>query len=263
MSTAKLLIDYVGYQTRASGKFRVHSPFVYQFFTEVVRDNSRYDDYMDIEGLVNGMRSEKQLIETTDFGASSKGQAYRTNYERVGKIVKASSVQRRTGRLLYRIARNSQAKNIVELGTSLGISTMYLAKGAPQAEIHSLEGCAAKTTKAERNFNKLGITNVINHIGHFDVLLDKVIDELHSIDILFLDGNHRKEPTIKYFEKCLEKAGNESVFIFDDIRWSQGMKEAWETIKANPRVTVSIDLFYLGMVFFRKESSKQDFLLKF
>lgn len=263
MSTTRLLIDFIGYQAKASGKFRVHSPFVYQFFTEIIRDTNRYADYQDIEDLVDAMKNERQLLETTGFGASSGGLAYQTNYERVGKIVKTSSVQRRTGRLLYRIARNAKAGNIIELGTSLGISTMYLAKGAPQAVIHSLEGCSAKTTRAERNFNKLGITNVRNHIGHFDILLDQVISEIDTIDILFMDGNHRQEPTLKYFELCLEKAGNDSIFIFDDIRWSQGMKNAWETIKTNPRVSVSIDLFNIGLVFFRKESSKQDFLLKF
>jgi predicted O-methyltransferase YrrM len=256
-------MDYLGYRTKAAGKFRIHSPFVYQFLTEVVQDNQFHEDYQLVEELVSRMRKEDQLLETTDFGASSRGKTYQTNYERVKNIARTSSVSRQTGRLLYRIARSTRPDCIVELGTSLGISTMYLAKGAPDAVIHSLEGCAAKSTRAERNFDKLGAQNIISHIGQFDVLLDKVLGQINTLDLMFLDGNHRQEPTINYFEKCLAKAGNESIFIIDDIRWSAGMKNAWEHIKNHPRTRVTLDLFSLGLVFFRKESTKQDFMLKF
>jgi predicted O-methyltransferase YrrM len=209
------------------------------------------------------MKKEGQLLETTDFGANSKGLAYRTNYERVRNIVKSSSVNHKTGRLLYRIARYAQPGNILELGTSLGISTMYLARGAPDATIHSLEGCASKATRAERNFTKLSIKNVETYIGRFDILIDRVLDQIETIDLLFLDGNHRQGPTVEYFKKCAEKANNESIFIIDDIRWSAGMKNAWKEIKNHPGVKVTLDLFSLGLVFFRKECSRQDFLLKF
>ena len=256
-------MDYVGYRTKAAGKFRIHSPFVYNFLTEVIKDYQSYEDYHEIEELVSRMRKEDQLIETTDFGTSSRGLVYQTNYERVKHITRTSSVNRPTGRLLYRIARYAKPACILELGTSLGISTMYLAKGAPGAEIHTLEGCAAKSTRAERSFNKLGIQNISSHIGRFDILLDDVLDRLDAIDIMFLDGNHREDPTINYFEKCSEKADNDSIFIIDDIRWSSGMKQAWEQIKNHPRVSVTLDLFSLGVVFFRKESTKQDFVLKF
>jgi predicted O-methyltransferase YrrM len=216
-----------------------------------------------VEELVSGMKKEKQLLETTDFGASSGGLRYQTSYERVKSIARTSSVSRQTGRLLLRIARFARPACVVELGTSLGISTMYLSRGAPDAVIHSLEGCAAKSTRANRNFDKLGVQNVISHIGQFDVLLDNVLGQIDNIDLMFLDGNHRQEPTFNYFEKCSEKAGNDSIFIIDDIRWSSGMKNAWDKIKNHPRVSVTLDLFSMGVVFFRKESTKQDFVLKF
>jgi predicted O-methyltransferase YrrM len=263
MSNARIIMDYLGYRTKAAGKFRIHSPFVYQFLTEVIQDSQFYEDYHRIEELVSRMKREEQLMETTDFGANSRGVVYKTSYERVKNIAKTSSVNRQAGRLLYRIARYARPACILELGTSLGISTMYLAKGAPDGVIHSMEGCAAKSTRAERNFDKLGVHNIISHIGQFDVLLEKVLDQINSIDLLFLDGNHRQEPTINYFEKCSEKAGNDSIFIIDDIRWSAGMKQAWEHIKNHPRARVTLDLFSLGVIFFRRESSKQDFVLKF
>jgi predicted O-methyltransferase YrrM len=256
-------MDYLGYRTKAAGKYRIHSPFVYHFLTEIIQDDQPYEDYQQIEELVSRMKKEDQLLETTDFGASSRGLIYETNYERVKNIARATSVSRQAGRLLYRIARYAKPACIVELGTSLGNSTMYLAKGAPDAVIHSLEGCAAKSTRAERNFNKLGLENIISHIGQFDVLLERVLDQINTIDLMFLDGNHRQDPTIKYFEKCSEKAGNDSIFIIDDIRWSAGMKYAWDHIKNHPRVRVTLDLFSLGVVFFRKELTKQDFVLKF
>ncbi len=263
MSRSQLLIDYFDYTIRSRGKFSVHSPFVYQFYTDIIRDNNHQEAYKDIEDVFQVLKSRKQLIEVTDFGANSGGRPYQMSYENVGSLAKSSAVRPRVGRLLHRIARWSQADSILELGTSFGISTMYLASGASKAKVHTLEGCSARATKAIMNFDKLGLGNIQVHIGQFDILLNKVISGMDKIDILFLDGNHRQGPTIKYFESCAEKATNDSIFIIDDIRWSNGMKKAWEAIKKHPGVTVSIDLFSLGIVFFRKESSRQDFLLKF
>lgn len=263
MSGTRMLVDYIGYRLKAAGKYRVHSPFVYQFLTGVIHDHEIYGAYRDVEDLLAMMKKEDQLLETTDFGANSGGLAYQTSYERVKDIVKTSSVNAKTGRLLFRIAKYARPGTILELGTSLGVSTMYLAKGAPDATVHSLEGCASKNTRAERNLHRLSIENVMTYIGRFDILLNKVLDQIETIDLLFLDGNHRQGPTIDYFQKCAEKANNDSIFIIDDIRWSLGMKNAWKEIKKHHKVRVTLDLFSLGLVFFRKESSRQDFLLKF
>jgi predicted O-methyltransferase YrrM len=79
---------------------------------------------------------------------------------------------------------------------------------------------------------------------------------------VFVDGNHQKEATLRYFKLCLPKVHENSLLIFDDIYWSRGMKEAWNEIKAHPEVTVTVDLFWIGLVYFRKGQVKEDFVIK-
>ena len=107
------------------------------------------------------------------------------------------------------------------------------------------------------------LQNIEQHVGNFDDVLPKILSEKEKIDFVFFDGNHRKEPTLNYFRQCLDKVHEGSVFIFDDIYWSLEMKEAWSEIKMNEQVTVTLDLFYLGIVFFRKEQVKQHFIIRY
>ena len=139
---------------------------------------------------------------------------------------------------------------------------MYLQKAAPQAKVYTLEGCPSTAGVANETFKKAGINNVELITGNFDNTLAGVINQLDKIDFVFVDGNHQKEATLKYFEWCLPKVHENTLLIFDDIYWSEGMKEAWTEIKANPKVTVTIDLFWIGLVFFKPGQVKEDFLVK-
>jgi predicted O-methyltransferase YrrM len=100
--------------------------------------------------------------------------------------------------------------------------------------------------------------------GNFDNLLPPVIAQLSSIDLAYIDGNHRYQPTVNYFHQFLSKAGNQTILIFDDVHWSEEMEKAWEEIKAHPAVQCTIDIFFLGFVFFREEFKvKQNFVIRF
>ncbi len=99
--------------------------------------------------------------------------------------------------------------------------------------------------------------------GNFDKTLKPTLSSIDKLDWVFIDGNHQKEPTIRYFEQCLEKCTSDSVLLFDDIYWSKGMAEAWENIKQHPRVSVTLDLFQVGIVFIREGQSKQDFWIRY
>ena len=151
----------------------------------------------------------------------------------------------------------------MELGTSLGISSAYLAAANSGSKLITIEGCKEIADVAAQNFTKLELKNIEQVVGNFDKVLPEVLKKTDQLDLVFFDGNHQKEPTPNYFKQCLEKANEKSVFIFDDIYWSREMKEAWEEIKNNKKVTVSIDLFYMGIIFFRKEQVKEHFMIRY
>ena len=144
------------------------------------------------------------------------------------------------------------------MGTSLGISSLYQAYAARDSKMLSLEGCPSTAGIARSNFERLKMRNIQLRVGEFGTTLPLAIKELGAVDYVFFDGNHRKEPTLKYFEQCLTHANADSVFVFDDIYWSTEMIEAWEAIKQHPKVTLSLDLFFLGIVFFRNEQKQKE-----
>ena len=157
-----------------------------------------------------------------------------------------------------------QPATVVELGTSLGITTSYLSLAKADANLITMEGSGEIARIAKLNFKTLGLKNIELIEGNFDNTLSPNVSRLSSVDFAFIDGNHRKEPTERYFRELLPKTNNDSILVFDDIHWSSEMEAAWETIKNNTAVTCSIDLFFIGLVFFRKEfQEKQHFRIRF
>ena len=201
----------------------------------------------------------KLEIEVTDFGAGSK--VFRTTKERLPKSPQKPEFPKKRGKLLAKTVAYFKSKHILEIGSSLGMSTSYMALGNPEAEITTMEGCPAIAGIAKENYAKLGYTNINMIVGRFEDNLDKVLKD-HTFDLIFFDGNHQKEPTISYFEKCLKAAHEESVFIFDDIHWTQEMEEAWDHIRNHKKVTLSVDTYKWGLVFFRTGRVKRTFHFK-
>ena len=162
------------------------------------------------------------------------------------------------------MVRQYQPTTILELGTSLGISTSYLSLANPGASIITMEGASSIAAKARQNFNTLKLQNISIEEGNFDQTLSAVVSQISLLDIAFIDGNHRREPTESYFGQLLPKTHNDSILIFDDIHWSHGMEQAWETIKQHPSVRCTIDLFFIGIALFRQEfKEKQHFSIRF
>lgn len=257
---------YAWYYLNAKTKHGVHSPFVYNLFTKVFEDKTVYEEYAQVEKLRQSLLTSRMMTEVEDFGA---GGAENSVYERkVSDIAARAAKPARWGKLLYRLCRYFEVKNMLEFGTSLGISTAYQAFGASQVrdDIHfvSMEGSKNLVELAGLNLNDLGLKSKVELVqGNFDKTLAGVLKGFDKLDYVFLDGNHRKEPTLRYFDELLPKAHNDTVFIFDDIHWSKDMEEAWEEIKAHPSVKVSIDLFYIGLIFIRQEQVEEHFILRF
>ncbi len=251
---------YLQYLLRAKGVGNMHSPFVYDFMVNVLHDRRHFYAYDEIESLRSRLLSSDEIISVIDYGAGAHAPI--PEKRRVRDVLKKSAKPARQAQLLFRIAVYNKCMQLLELGTSLGISAMYLAKASINAKVISLEGSPALAAKARSNFISAGINNIEVIEGPFATTLMKALEKSGKPDLVFFDGNHRLEPTLQYFSQALAFADEQSIFIFDDIHWSPEMNAAWKIIKGNARVTLTIDLFHFGIVFFRKQLSKQDFILR-
>jgi predicted O-methyltransferase YrrM len=256
-----LYFKYVKYFLFSHTKHDVHSPFVFDLITWVIEDKTPYYIYRPIESLRSKLLISDKKISITDLGAGSLVNKARTR--KISEIAKNSVKSAKYGQLLFRLVRHFKPDTILELGTSLGITTLYLASPRKTSTVVTLEGCPATASLAQTNIDALNIKNIQLITGDFKDTLPKALAILKKPDLVFFDGNHQKEATLLYFHQCLASIENDTVFIFDDIYWSTGMHEAWEEIKSHSLVTVTIDLFFIGIVFFRKEQEKQHFVIKF
>lgn len=257
-----LIKQYFIYLLKRKSAHGVHSPFVFEFVHEVLQDDRHYYAFDEIEKLRLVMYANEKLLEIEDFGAGSHKQ--NNTKRKVKDIAKTAGRNAKYGALLFRIVQKYRPMSVVELGTSMGLGTAYLAMANKDAVVTTIEGSKEIAAQAGRHFAQWGLQNVKQYIGNFDEVLSGILKEMKKVDILFVDGNHRKEPTIRYFEMAKPFLQESSVVIFDDIHWSPEMHAAWQIIKRDSRVTLSIDLFYFGIVFFKKEfKEKQDFVLKY
>jgi predicted O-methyltransferase YrrM len=257
-----LLHEYMMYRLRAKTTHGTHSPFVFDMLNKAIYSPHSFYAYNKIEAYRRRLLTSTERIHCTDLGAGAIGEEGH-NWKHVNAIAKKAVKSAKYGQLLFRLVNYFQPKTILELGTSLGVTTCYLSAANSESHVITIEGCHETAAIARENWSRLGYKNISPRIGNFDELLPETLKDIQTLDFVFFDGNHRKQPTLDYFNKCLEKSHEKSIFVMDDIYWSEEMKEAWEVIKADPRVTITIDLFFVGLVFFRKGQAKQDFVIKF
>lgn len=263
-SRTQLAKKYLQYYFKANNSkgHGTHSPFVFDFIIHVLNDKKEYECYSKIEAVRKELLTNKNEIEVEDFGAGSA--LISSNFRKINKIAASSLKRKKYAKLLFRIAKYYRLKTIVELGTSLGITTSYLASGDEDAKVFTLEGSKNIAKIAQQNFKKNSLKNIHLLQGIFEKTLPELLSQIQEVDLLFIDGNHRKKPTLEYFESFLKKAHPNSIFIFDDIHWSQQMEEAWEEIQKHPAVTLTIDLFFIGLVFFKHDFKQvQHFFIRF
>lgn len=253
---------YIEYIFRAKSRHSVHSPFVFQLLEEVVRGNSLQTEFHELETHIRSLAHNQRMVEITDFGRPQGKKLYEHRFESIAAIHKASSLRSAYGRMLGRLASFLKPRHILEIGTGLGVSTAYMATGASHASIDSFEGCSVKTQIARSFFEKIKLTHIQSFIGRFEVTLPEYLQKAQSPDLVFIDGNHRLEPTLAYFEMILPKLPYHACMVFDDIHWSADMEQAWSQIVQHKRVTISIDLYHFGIIFFNPEFSKQHFILR-
>jgi predicted O-methyltransferase YrrM len=255
------IYDFLKHRFTSKTRHGTHSPFVYKLTDEVIYDISDKSDYKRIEAQRKKLLHDERMIQVTDLGAGSHLNKNRS--KSIKQIAKNALKRPRLAQLIYRLAKDNQPDLVIELGTCLGLTTAYLATAVPDKEVVTIEGCPQTAAVAAANFQALQLKNVELRVGNFDDLLPALIAEKQKLDFVYIDGNHRKEATLNYFKWCLPKVHENSLLIFDDIYWSAGMKEAWEEIKQHPEVTVTIDLFWIGLVYFKKGQAKEHFKIRY
>jgi predicted O-methyltransferase YrrM len=236
---------------------------MYHFYTDVLCNGKTHPQFRVVNHARQEMIALSRFIKRKDMGAKAPSTPADQRFVRVKDIVRRSSVSTRKGELLFRLTQEFQPKTILELGTCFGISAMYFALGAPASKIVTIEGCIDSAHVATENFEKAGVKNIFVLVGTFDAKLDAAFEQVPSPDLIFIDGNHKLEPTLQYFERCLQHIHPDTVLIFDDIHWSREMERAWNLMKNHPRVKVSIDIYHMGILFFKEQLSKEDYILRF
>jgi len=252
--------SYLQFLWYSKNEHAVHSPFVFNLLTKCFYDKKIKSDYSILKAYRNNLLQNKNTIEITDFGAGSR--VFKSNSRPIAQIAKTAGISPKHAQLLFRIVRYFQPENILEIGTSLGLATSALALGNPKASITTLEGCPETMNQCQLQLQKFNIKNVSCITTEFSSFLENNQLKTTNYQLIYFDGNHSKEATLDYFNLLLSTITNETVWIFDDIHWSASMAEAWEIIKNHPKVTVSIDTFQWGFVFFRYEQPKQHFIIR-
>jgi predicted O-methyltransferase YrrM len=251
------IVSYLKFLRRSTNQHGVHSPFVYELVTECFYDKSHHPEYKLLKQHSKLLRNDHESIEVTDFGAGSR--VFRSNKRKISAIAKTAGARRKRQQLLFRLVQFLKPTSILELGTSLGISTFAMALAAKDIKINTVEGCPQTANTAKKYLEKFQVENVDLQNTEFNTFL---ADDKSEYDFIYVDGNHNKVATLAIFERLSSKVHNNSIIIFDDIYWSREMTEAWNEIVARPEVTVSIDTFQWGLVFFRKEQVKEHFIIR-
>lgn len=235
----------------------VHSPFAYSLCEEVFYNSKPFYEFETLERLRFELLHNNSELEISDLGAGSKH--LRSNKRKIKDIAAKGISSHKQSQILFRLINYFHFTCCLELGTSLGLNTMYMAMAQKKGEVHSLEGSGQLLQFAKALAKQHQANNIRFYAGNFDLTLPQVLNTLPRVDLAYIDGNHSFDATLRYFHLLLEKIHSDSVLVFDDIYWSRGMAKAWEEIKQHPKVTLSIDTFYSGYVFFKSElKNKQD-----
>lgn len=246
-----------GCKARHRKGFGVHSPFVFRLLNRVFYENENYYCYQKIERNRKKLLSNRTKIHLTDLGTGSP----RTRT--IADIARKTVKQCKFAQLLFRLANFNHSKTILELGTSLGLTTMYLAATGAKSTVTTIEGDPTLCQMAAKTFAENGYKNINVVCGNIDEHLPELLKKTDKIDFVFFDANHTKEATLRYFYACLPKIHKNTIFAFDDIHSSCGMQQAWNEIARNSAVTLAIDIFQMGIVWFNSDLTKQNYIVAF
>lgn len=249
--------SYWHYFLRSKGRHGIHSPFVFQLVDACLTTKVDKNFQNKRKKWFAELHRNRHEFPFTDLGAGSKRLEKKRS---VSSLAKLSSSRGIYGSVLWQLAHFYRPSAILELGTSIGIGTVHLKQGAPQAHIVTVEGCDQTLSRASQSFDYWNLDGITTICSSFDAFLK--LPSFLTYDLIFVDGHHDGEAMLKYLERLLDQSHNETLFIFDDIRWSDDMWRAWQTIVSDTRLHVTIDLGRMGLVWRRKQQTKEHFVVR-
>lgn len=253
--------QYLQYWLNAIDQYSLQTPFTYRFYNEVIVEGRDQAAFGEIEAIRSALLKNHAQIKVLDLGAGSVVDP--GNLRTISKIARFSLSSPKFSRFLFRLIGHFKPSNIVELGTSLGINTSYMAKASPGTTVYTLEGCPNIASLASEHFKQLHLENIKLIIGNIDDTLSGLLKQISAAEFVFFDANHTEAATLRYFDLCLQYRNGNSIFVFDDIHLSEDMHRAWEKIKTHPEVSLSMDIFDAGIVFFEKGLQPGHYTLTF
>jgi predicted O-methyltransferase YrrM len=253
---------YLEYKLKAKDEHSIHSPFVFDLYCSIIKATENYYVFDRLKAIRSALLQDKTELQIEDFGAGSKH--FKDGKRSVQSIARHGITPENYSKLLFRLVEAFKCEYILELGTSLGLNTLYLAAPSSQTQVSTFEGSGALCEFSKKLFAREKFRNIKIIAGNFDDTFDPGLKKIPRVDLLFIDGNHRFEPTLNYFLAAVPKIHNDSIVVLDDIYWSDEMQQAWQKIKQHESVRCTIDLFQFGLIFFRKEfMEREHFILKF
>lgn len=179
----------------------------------------------------------------------------------VTQYFKKTAISNKYGYILTRIVEHYNVKQIIETGTGLGMSSCWMALASTNPHVQSIEGNIELIEYVRKLTSNMSITAIELHHGSVDDLLPTLVKDIREGTLLFLDANHTAAATLRYFNIIIPFVKDDTIIVFDDINYSADMQMAWHTIIKHQRVTLSVNLYRMGVIFFRPELSKQEFYL--
>jgi predicted O-methyltransferase YrrM len=249
--------SFLSWWLEAIDEHSLHSPFFFDLYTKQIKPRASLEQYAHIESLREKLIHDERYITVRDLGSK----ALKKSTRRISSIARTSLTPPRYSVLYARLAQYMGATCIVELGTSFGINTLYLAEKR-DASVTTFEGAPAVADIAALTFEFASKKNIELIIGNIDKTLPAFLQRTRRVDLAFMDANHRYEPTLRYFEWLLKKVHDKSVIIIDDIHHSSEMQKAWRVIQGHRLVYGSADLFRAGILFFDPSLNKQHVILQ-
>ncbi|MFM7309001.1 MAG: O-methyltransferase [Flavobacteriales bacterium] len=251
--------EFLRHQWHAKTRHGVHSPLVYELMDRTLRLNKTFADFERIEAHRQGLLKCHDVLEVQDFGAGSR--IFKGERRRVSHIAQTALQKPAIAQTLFKWINRFQLKNRLELGTCLGITTAYLALANQKGSVYTVEGSPALMAQAERTWQALNIPNIYGFTGLFQDQLAQVFERQSTFDFVYLDGDHRKDKVLALWDQLKNRLEPEGWFVLDDIHWSPGMKAAWDHIRADHTVTLSMDFFDVGIVSCDPKRRKEHFQL--
>lgn len=254
-----LVREYIKYCLIAKNRHGIHSPFVYDFNDTCLKLAIPQYEYQVFKELKSKFIKNQDTIEVTDLGAGSK----RLNKQRkISDIAKISGSSEKYGKLLYRLVAHYQPKEVLELGTSLGLGTYMLAAGAENVHVTTVEGCENTYEIARRSFPSSQHVKVDFEHSDFMGYLEN-LQKQSPFDLVFIDGDHKSESLFKQLELLKPFMHDETIIVLDDIRWSKDMLKAWNTFVHDSEYHLTIDLFKMGLIMKRSHQEKEHFVIRY